>query len=309
MSYTWGQIKLATLQKMYAADGSNIVEDESTKDYIAGMPYAANEGLMRLSTAGKFLVSSIPLAHMPMKNLIPDSQALPITDAKNLSFTGDKAHGYYFQYSGVGDVTISGGDSVITFHCDNPAVFTDARGTIANTANNPITLTFSSEYPFYVKNVALYADKQAFDWYPDYGKYTKYDLREWAQGVNGNSFYSLFDNSIVYESGATPVYLNTTDYYRESDHILVLPNDKPGMYTIYYNTYPGPITSDTPDTDVLDVDPEVAVLLPLYMASELYKDDDLALSTTLRNEFEVGLEALVNSSSNPGKEKFISEWV
>ena len=55
MSYTWKDIKLAALQKMFAADGSQIVTDESTKDYIAGMPYAANEGLDRLATAGKFI--------------------------------------------------------------------------------------------------------------------------------------------------------------------------------------------------------------------------------------------------------------
>lgn len=305
--YTWKDIKLATLQKMYAADGSEIVEDESTKDYIAGMSYAANEGLMRLSTAGKFVVKSIRLAHIPLKNLIPDNAALPITDARNLSFTCDNAHGFCFQFSGIGDVTISGGDSDFSFSCNNPGTFVTERGVIPNAANNPITITFSSENPFYVKNVAVYADKTTY--YPDYGKYTKYDLKEAAYAVNGNDFYSLFDNSIVYENGTNPVYLNTTDYYRESDHILVLPNDKPGMYTIYYNSYPAPISSDTDDSYVLEIDPEVAVLLPLYMASELYKDDDLALSTTLRNEFEVGLEALVNSSFSPGKESFISEWV
>ena len=48
---TWFDIKLATLQKMFAADGSTIIKDESTKDYIAGMPYVANEGLQLLSTA------------------------------------------------------------------------------------------------------------------------------------------------------------------------------------------------------------------------------------------------------------------
>ena len=41
--YTWKDIKVITLQKMFAAEGSVIPNDESVKDYIAGMPGAANE--------------------------------------------------------------------------------------------------------------------------------------------------------------------------------------------------------------------------------------------------------------------------
>ena len=43
--YTWKDIKVITLQKMFAAEGSVIPNDESVKDYIAGMPGAANEAL------------------------------------------------------------------------------------------------------------------------------------------------------------------------------------------------------------------------------------------------------------------------
>ena len=83
----------------------------------------------------------------------------------------------------------------------------------------------------------------------------------------------------------------------------------PGMYTIYYNAYPGQITEDTEDDYDMSLDPEVIVLLPLYMAAELYKDDDNGIATTYRNEFEVGLESLLNTSNYSGKEEFLSEWV
>ena len=81
------------------------------------------------------------------------------------------------------------------------------------------------------------------------------------------------------------------------------------MYTIYYNAYPGQITITTDDDYVMTVDPEIIVLLPLYMASQLFKDDDPGIATTLRNEFEVGLDSLVNTSRHSGKEYFTSEWV
>ena len=63
---------------------------------------------------------------------------------------------------------------------------------------------------------------------------------------------------------------------------------------VIYRTYVTPITSETSDDTILDIPYEVATILPTYMASELYKDDDLALSTVYRNQFEVELDALRN---------------
>ena len=208
----------------------------------------------------------------------------------------------YFQYSGIGTLTITDGTNTDTVDLNSFGTFTEVKQNLP-LFGEVITFTFTSEYPATVKNLAVY--DSAFptdDLVPEYGRYVKYELKSLAP-----DFYNLFDNSISYEDGN--VYLNTTDYYRESDHILILPSDKPGMYTIYYHAYPVEITYDTEDDYVLPIDPEVAVLLPLYMASQLYPDDDLAIATTLRNQFEVGLDSLVNTSHYSGKESFTSEWV
>lgn len=37
---------------------------------------------------------------------------------------------------------------------------------------------------------------------------------------------------------------------------------------------------------------DACVLIPLYIASQLYKDDDISQATAYRNEFEVGLQEL-----------------
>lgn len=304
--YTWKDIKLATLQKMYAADGSEIVEDESTKDYIAGMPYAANEGLQRLSTAGKFIVKAISINHMPSKNLVPEQTAVALNDGRSFTFSADGVKSFYFQYSGIGKAYITGGDEETEISIDSYGSFTEIRGNYPNVSDGKVTIRFESDYPATVKNLAMYGATFPEDEngakVPEYGRYIKYDLKELA-----TDFYNLFDNSINYEDGN--IYLNTTDYYRESDHILILPSNRPGMYTIYYHAYPVQITEETEDDYVLPIDPDVAVLLPLYMASQLYMDDDLAIATTLRNQFEVGLDSLVNTSHYSGKEKFVSEWV
>jgi hypothetical protein len=75
---------------------------------------------------------------------------------------------------------------------------------------------------------------------------------------------------------------------------------------VFYHAYPQQITKDTPDNTVLSLDPEVAVLLPLYMASQLYKEDDNGLATQWRNEFEVA-RAELRPSESSGTVTFTSE--
>ena len=57
----WKDIKLATLQKMFSAEGNNIPSDDSTRDYLAGMPYTANEGLMMMCTDKRHIVKSVDI--------------------------------------------------------------------------------------------------------------------------------------------------------------------------------------------------------------------------------------------------------
>ena len=70
---------------------------------------------------------------------------------------------------------------------------------------------------------------------------------------------------------------------------------------MWYAAYPQVITAETEDSEELDLAPEAAVLLPLYIAGELYKDDDLSMATMFRNEFEDGLQKLQQSYAAQAK--------
>lgn len=52
------------------------------------------------------------------------------------------------------------------------------------------------------------------------------------------------------------------------------------------------ITDDTDVNHEIDLPEDACVLIPLYIASQLYKDDDISQATAYRNEFEVGLQDL-----------------
>lgn len=79
------------------------------------------------------------------------------------------------------------------------------------------------------------------------------------------------------------------DWSLEGDDVLVLPGDLAGTYTVWYAAYPAKITAQTADEAELGLAEELCVLLPLYIASELYKEDDPSMATMWRNEFESGI--------------------
>lgn len=196
---TWEELKIFTLQKIFAITGDALIDNTTTSPYLKSMPQVANEALQLLSTAGKYII---------------------------------KSH----------DITQDGTDPGIVKKHDFNTLVTD--------------------------------------------------------------FYSFRD---VYLNNGEE-YKETTDYKTEGNGIFVLPSKSIGTWTIYYNAYPQQITKNTNNETELSLDPEVSALLPLYMASQLYKDDDVALATTWRNEFEVARELLNANASNMGTVELISPF-
>lgn len=193
---TWKEIKLATLQKIYSAEGTNIPTDDATKDYLAAMPYAANECLNMICTNKKHIVKSV--------DLDPDS----------------------------GNVL---------------------------------------------------------------GSFRKHDMKELT-----DDFFA-FDGQVYYTEGNT--HQRTTNYYAENNVILVN-KDAKGIFTVYYRAYPEAITSETVDSYILPYEPDVCSILPLYIASQIYKEDDNGIATSLRNEFEVAYDRLSQETNAVTLESF-----
>lgn len=197
----WKDIKLATLQKMFSAEGSNIPSDDSTRDYLAGMPYAANEGLQMICTSKKPIVKSVDLGSS-MGSIVGEFRKFILPD-----IVPD-----FFEFYGE------------VYHC--------------------------------------------------YG---------------GN-------------------YQRTNGYFTEADKVFLVDKNSLGIFTVYYKAYPEEITSDTPDEYELNLPPDVLAILPLYMASQLYKEDDNGIATSLRNEFEVAYDRLSNNNPSFKLECDESGW-
>lgn len=86
---------------------------------------------------------------------------------------------------------------------------------------------------------------------------------------------------------------------------LVFPAEFEGDFEFFYDAKPTTITLSTPDSKKIDLPDDAVVLLPMYIASQLYKDDDNAIATMYRNEFETAFERLTNPRTVT-REKFSS---
>ena len=95
-------------------------------------------------------------------------------------------------------------------------------------------------------------------------------------------------------------YGEADEWMLEGDDVMVLNGTAAGVYTLWYAAYPQTITNETPETEELDMPQEAAALIPLYIAAELYKEDEKAMATVFRNEFEDGLEKLRRAYQESG---------
>lgn len=105
-------------------------------------------------------------------------------------------------------------------------------------------------------------------------------------------------------SGAAPVPFSPRVL---GGRLLLLPDGVKGQVAWFYDALPPRITADTPPDTALPLAEDAAVLLPLYMASQLGKSQDAALATVWRNEFQAALEALPGAGEGATDAAFVSE--
>lgn len=299
---TWGEAKIATLQKMFAIPGGEILRDENTKPALAAMPCAANEGLQLLATAGKWLVRQLEIVQNPAENLLPETGLCRHEGGVTTFASTAPAYAWYFEAQGSATAKIVvPGQEPVTVKIEAANAFAPYSGLVYNPGAKPVSIEIEGPYACLVRGVALYARrfKQA-EQVPACRPEQRYHLRSLAP-----DFYRLKPGGLLFEGEG-----NAAPAWRfEGDDILVLPAKAAGSCRVFYYAYPAPVTAATPDAQELPLTPEAAALLPLYMASQLHKDDDLALATVYRNEFEIGLERLGTDALLLGHEEFESGWV
>lgn len=219
---TWGEVKLAALQRIFSNDGAALNRDDSNEEYLNAMPAVANEALTILTGAG------IPLLRKLIVEITPEVTE-PEKDGQTLRI--------------------------------------------------PVTS----------------------------GGVARIDMRETAE------LYRALASGEIYRETAREGYGPADSWSVEGTDTLVLPVGEAAVYTVYYQAYVPVISASTPDDTDLGVSREVAELVPLYIGGELYREDDIQMSTQMLNEFENGLSRLqMAAASRPaggsGRVRNTTNW-
>jgi hypothetical protein len=288
---------------MYSLTGSEIKLDNNTKEYIYAMPQACNEALQMLATVGKFLVGKKTFIIEPLDNLLSSTNKGFDLNDSTLTFTAYGAKSYYFRATKGVTVSIYVNNYLVdTVTCEDEN-YSPYKGLINNPAKEEVKMVFYSLYPAHIMNIALYsATFESAEDVPVNEEVIRYNLKEMIP-----DFYQIYAGKVYIEKDGQPRYLAASEYYTEANDTIVFRADRPGLYTVYYKRYPQEITKATEDSYVLPLDPEVAAIIPLYIASQLYKDDDNGIATTYRNEFETAFDRLKQKVEVPDREEFFGE--
>ena len=85
---------------------------------------------------------------------------------------------------------------------------------------------------------------------------------------------------------------------------LSVKNWNTGDLIVYYESYIDKITNITLPTYDIPLDIDLVSLIPLYIAGELYKDDDIAMSTQYLNEFMSQVNLIGEKDTSYGPNSF-----
>ena len=301
MNYTWGEIQLLAIKKMFlnntvleVADLPDMRDNRKYQLYLNAMPEVANEGLLRLMSRGKPLIKKYTLTYDMPDNIFDyhsfDTLFVTSTD---VTVEGASSKAYYFEVNNTATIDIqienSGSWTTLTTISHTASVagsYASYKGNINNPDGKEIRIVFNSgNYMYSVRNVALYnvSFKTNNDVYNNTQK-QKYNLKTLI-----SDFYGIV--SVEYEKDETKGSYNS-DFILEGDDTLVIDSGLKGNFIITYTAYPTKITSSTADTYVFEMPSNMISILPLYIASELYKDDNISMATIYRNQFEVELNNL-----------------
>lgn len=247
-------------------------------DYRDKFNYLLSDSQVYIATLIK-----IPAVFQVTQNPIPNQlgllqgfeikQYLPET-SKIYTQTGTKS--YYFEIDNIGTVTIAvNGVTVKTIDNTAKRQFTSYRGNTGANATDTVTITFSGDYPYNIRNIAMYA--YAFstdDDVPDYTPYVSYSMPD--------DFMS-FDSVIIKTDPR--VYETYLAQKWENNKKVIFEYYKQGSFDIHYFKYPAVIAPAADDSTSLEIEDKAIEVLALDIAVKATAVDRPDISSWLRSIF------------------------
>jgi hypothetical protein len=273
----------------------------------------ANRALLQVN-ALRPAAKSYFLNHYSLDNVIENvstNKTMKISGSDTI-FTASRAKAYYFEAKGFGEYYIEMlqdddwkliGEGAI----NSTTSFTQLRGFIKKDGSfydGRVRIRFYSECILFIRNIAIYEEiySKSVDDIPQYGSTVRYDMR-----VLVDDFMSFKDPPITNDESFARLNQN---YDIESESILILPYDKKGNYKINYNRMPKLLKYNggaSSDTTVIDLDEDLAMLLPTLIASYIWVDDEPEKATHYLSLYNSLAAFIVSTRKNSAPTHFIDE--
>lgn len=122
------------------------------------------------------------------------------------------------------------------------------------------------------------------------------DIAQDFKQVGGFEIYLLDEDDVPYPLDGAAIIAKR----------LVIPAGVSGDVVWYYDAAYETIKEDAKDKTYIDVDDDVLSLLVLYVASQIYMDDDLSTALNWRNQFESALGSISGNASALESQEFSS---
>lgn len=266
------------------------VPTAKNNDYLLLHNILANTAQIEIAKVKK-IHAKYSITQNPIANQLGDYEPFNIVQHLDTDLVDSQSNGsraYYFEVDNVATIyieeEINGVWTVLnTISHITSDGFTAYRGLItASDIANDIRIRFSGNYPYNVRNRALYAYTfSSSSLVPSYTPYVSYTLP--------SDFMEL--NKIMYR-GDNMVYDNYMAYKWEGRRTLLIPYHHAGSFDVLYYRYPTAITSATADSVEYEVDVEAQPLIPMYVASKWVAEEKPTMSAILFNEYRLKLSEL-----------------
>lgn len=276
---------------------------------------AANRAMLQIN-ALRPLTAILEIYHRGCENLAVGAthDIISHLDEDVVFECSGRAKAYYFEVCGTGRCVIEIYDSERDKWEKRPVdfstkIFEPRRDFIKDEdgkfMDKPVRLRFQGEYAYQIRNVALWGtlySPEESD-IPAFTEYVRYDLRDLAEG-----FIELADNPFI--SSFTRL---TDRYIFESESVLLLPPDVAREVKIKYKKRPRVLVyADNPasDDEEIELDPELAELLPLLTAVYVLQDEGDGKSEYYLNLYHerVGEIEMRKRSREGGRYENVTGW-
>lgn len=274
----YGTFKRDTLKLLnqWSISGNLIAEtDENTLDMTLRFPAFLNKYLLEVATTAKYLHKKKSISQNPILNMITNPlgcfDVVQHTSDDLIMMVAKGAKSYHFMVDGYSNWVIEEerapglwAELGVGSQTSPQNEYTRYKGfTGCTNPNYNVRIRFTGQYPYNVRNYALYAYLfPTVSDIPDYERYVIYTMPD--------DFYML--NKVLYK-GQAMVYDNTLDWNWEGRDKIALNYFLVGEIDVFYYAYPDVVADDVLDSYVLPLDEEACQAITYGVASEIFRTD------------------------------------